>query len=417
MKKCPFCGADIEDTARFCLYCMQPLTEKEQIILKQKKKTKWLIIVPVITLSLMLAIVWFIRPSKQKSGKPSDDSHFQSDSSSNQTVLPDTPSEIELHTHRYSEKNIDSKYQAKAATCLASAVYYYSCTCGEKGNETFSYGALGDHAVVTDKGYSAGCITAGLTDGTHCSLCQAVLVPQEQIPEKGHTFDSENSNAPCSVCGTQPPHTHVYTEKNTDSKYLKEEATCLASAIYYYSCSCGKEGEDTFSYGKRTDHKYITIPGYPADCVNPGLTDATYCPVCYEGSTDGELIEALGHTFEPGDSLPTCLVCREKGDVIVQVQELPFLLNDMFYISSCTYTIRNFPSTSEVREIIFTISYTNVTSDIIRYFPDASLFLPEAGYFISGVSTGLYLQPNQSGTFKITFSFPNFENTVCLIFR
>ena len=37
MKKCPFCDADIEDSARFCLYCMRPLTEKEQIFEKACK--------------------------------------------------------------------------------------------------------------------------------------------------------------------------------------------------------------------------------------------------------------------------------------------------------------------------------------------------------------------------------------------
>ena len=40
MKKCPFCGADIEESARFCLYCMQSLTEKEQIPPHPKKKPR-----------------------------------------------------------------------------------------------------------------------------------------------------------------------------------------------------------------------------------------------------------------------------------------------------------------------------------------------------------------------------------------
>lgn len=42
----------------------------------------------------------------------------------------------------------------KAATCTASAVYYKSCVCGEKGKETFTVGeplghTWGEWTVIT----------------------------------------------------------------------------------------------------------------------------------------------------------------------------------------------------------------------------------------------------------------------------
>ena len=86
MKKCPFCGADIEESARFCLYCMQSFTEKKQILPPKKKKPKWLLIISaVVTAFLVLAIFLLGRQFKLQNEMLSDDSHLHSDISSNQT--------------------------------------------------------------------------------------------------------------------------------------------------------------------------------------------------------------------------------------------------------------------------------------------------------------------------------------------
>lgn len=57
MKKCPFCKADIEDNARFCLYCMKPLNEKEVIPPPQRKKPWWLLAVAVLMLTVLITAV------------------------------------------------------------------------------------------------------------------------------------------------------------------------------------------------------------------------------------------------------------------------------------------------------------------------------------------------------------------------
>ena len=52
-------------------------------------------------------------------------------------------------THIYNVENIAAEGALAAqANCLSAAKYYYSCTCGQLGSETFTYGELGDHNYV-----------------------------------------------------------------------------------------------------------------------------------------------------------------------------------------------------------------------------------------------------------------------------
>ena len=61
MKKCPVCKAEIEDNARFCLYCMTSLDEK-QAVKKQKEKGRMrtAIIAALLVLVLATGSVWFV---------------------------------------------------------------------------------------------------------------------------------------------------------------------------------------------------------------------------------------------------------------------------------------------------------------------------------------------------------------------
>ncbi|MBR4864499.1 MAG: hypothetical protein IKU07_07975 [Oscillospiraceae bacterium] len=66
MKKCPFCNAEIEENARFCLYCMQPL-EKKQVIDPQPQKKNHLLLLWLI-LPVLLVVVLLL----PRGEKPSD---------------------------------------------------------------------------------------------------------------------------------------------------------------------------------------------------------------------------------------------------------------------------------------------------------------------------------------------------------
>lgn len=66
MKKCPFCHADIEDNARFCLYCMSSLEDKKVIENEQEKNKRWLYIIAAFLLLATALIIILITIPKNK---------------------------------------------------------------------------------------------------------------------------------------------------------------------------------------------------------------------------------------------------------------------------------------------------------------------------------------------------------------
>ena len=73
-----------------------------------------------------------------------------------------------------------------------------------------------------------------------------------------HT-DGDGDRA-CDKCGEaveidDPNHVHEFDQKVAEKKYLMNAGDCNHAAKYYYSCSCGKKGDKTFSHGNPV-HKF-----------------------------------------------------------------------------------------------------------------------------------------------------------------
>jgi len=73
MKKCPFCGAEIEETASFCLYCMESLDKKEDIIPikipdKKHRQIVWIIVAFAALILFLFGLfkIWNVLPLEKE---------------------------------------------------------------------------------------------------------------------------------------------------------------------------------------------------------------------------------------------------------------------------------------------------------------------------------------------------------------
>ena len=202
------------------------------------------------------------------------------------------------------------------------------------------------HVVATDPEVKATCTKDGLTRGSHCAVCNEILVPQKPIPATGHKEEVVEAVAPscegtgltegvkCSVCGEilvaqeeVPPRGHSMVPVK------EQEPTCTA---------VGHEAGNRCSICGRTDYRIIPALGHEititeeahaASCTEPGNTEGQFCERCQQWVTPVTTIEALGHNWidydgndmaqgnypatctESGNQNQICTRCEEKQSV------------------------------------------------------------------------------------------------------
>lgn len=182
--------------------------------------------------------------------------------------------------HKYSETSRTD------ASCLIDGEIIETCSnCGGTRTTTIPHPG---HTEVEDKAVESTCTTPGKTAGSHCSVCEAIIIAQEETELKEHT-ESEwitDVKAQCESTG------HRYKECTVCHKVLEEE-------------TLSAEG-----------HKpTIDVPGKDPTCTETGLEAAKKCEVCgklctSEGATLSQQkeIPELGHDYTiKGETIaPSC---------------------------------------------------------------------------------------------------------------
>lgn len=172
----------------------------------------------------------------------------------------------------------------KNPTCISHGEKVRRCSvCGEVA-ETANIDVT-DHQVVIDESKAATCLTSGLTEGSHCSVCHTVLVPQEVIQPKGHQWDEGE---------------------------IVKQPTCTTAGEKLYHCkNCEQTKTETLSVlGHNFSDEYTVDKA--ATCTQDG-EKSKHCSRC-EAVTDVTVIEKHGHDWDDGTvtKKPTCIVTGEK---------------------------------------------------------------------------------------------------------
>ncbi len=173
---------------------------------------------------------------------------------------------------------------------------------GYKTNTTTSAkitGEICDHKPVTDKAVEPTCTEPGLTEGSHCKLCGAILTAQQEIPALGHDVLTDPAKAPtCTVPGsTEGSH----CDRCGEVFVAPEEIPALG-------------------------HIEIVREDKEPTCTEPGYIGGTHCERCGEVLVEGEELPALGHNglpqvipekpytdTEPGNKEYTIYFCDRCG--------------------------------------------------------------------------------------------------------
>ncbi|MBQ2848040.1 MAG: hypothetical protein IJE74_07270 [Clostridia bacterium] len=246
------------------------------------------------------------------------------------------------------------------STCTEEGVKTYTCKssgCGATYTEVVS---VKGHTEVIDEAKAPTCTDTGLTQGSHCSVCGAVIVAQSVVNNLGHEHESEITTAPgcetvgvktftCSVCGDNyteeipaTGHSEVIdkavaptcTETGlTEGKHcdicdkvivaqnvvgslghsyeskVTTESTCEATGVKTFTCSvCGDNYTEVIP---ATGHTEVIDKAVAPTCTETGLTQGSHCSECDKVLIAQEVVSSLGHSYE--GKVTTEPACEAEG--------------------------------------------------------------------------------------------------------
>ena len=186
-----------------------------------------------------------------------------------------------------------------AATCTKEGILKKTCTaCGKSISENIPKTA---HTEVTDKGTAATCTESGISDGKHCSVCNAVTVEQKPIAALGHKeVVDEAVEATCSAPGkTEGKHCGVCETVLVAQTPITAEHTTIKRTWHPVTCNTKDENNDGEKDGNGAVELYCT------QCNTVRHYETIYAGH-YSAEHEYAKIEGLCTGFKHGDKCERC---------------------------------------------------------------------------------------------------------------
>ena len=134
--------------------------------------------------------------------------------------------------------------------------------------------------AVTDKSVDATCTATGLTQGSHCSICNEVIVQQNIVPATGHKLTATAAKAAtCAATGNIAYWTCATCKKYFSDKDGKNEITQAQTVV-------AKNANNHVGGTEIRNQKAAT-------CKETGYTGDTYCKGCGVKTKSGTSIAKL----------------------------------------------------------------------------------------------------------------------------
>ena len=229
------------------------------------------------------------------------------------------------------------------------------------------------HIEAIDEAVEADCTSTGLTEGSHCLICNKILVAQTTVNALGHSYESD-ADTSCGKCGFV--RNLSCSHENTVAIGEAKDATCteLGQTAGEKCADCG-EVLVAQIISPKLAHTVVVDKAVAADCINSGLTEGVHCSVC-DTVLVAQTVIPGGHTettvfenvVEPDfthggsfDHVVFCSVCNTEFSR--KTVDLP-ILNVTDYTTETSFT-------NSVLTTVFTYN-----SDGIEY----SVSLTSSGY-------------------------------------
>ncbi len=173
------------------------------------------------------------------------------------------------------EKHYNCTWTTVPSTCADQGHTLYECPTCESSHKAY-LGYIIPHTEVVDEAVKPTCTETGLTEGSHCSVCNTVLVEQTVVDAIGHKYYTFVTRPTCTTDGF------------TTHKCLVCDDTQISDEV------------------KATGHTIMIDKAVDPTCTETGLTAGRHCAFCNKATIEQEVVDALGHKYDAVVTAPTC---------------------------------------------------------------------------------------------------------------